>query len=184
MPQGLTVPAWYNDDHYISEKVDECNTIKFENQADWTADKVRAAIATAYDTDVYSPDLGYSNFVDSGNAENCSPNPLFNVMEYVYAKANQLNTLQNGQGYQGHQWTGEQVLKFFEDHNITAWDHFTTAGQFENVNPSNNFDLSDFYAKKAEQCNSMEFDGKSDWDEQSVMNYFRDHGITDHLFYI
>ena len=73
MPQGLTVPAWYNDDHYISEKVDECNTIKFENQADWTADKVRAAIATAYDTDVYSPDLGYSNFVDSGNAENCSP---------------------------------------------------------------------------------------------------------------
>ena len=178
MPQGLTVPAWYNDDHYISEKVDECNTIKFENQADWTADKVRAAIATAYDTDVYSPDLGYSNFVDSGNAENCSPNPLFNVMEYVYAKANQLNTLQNGQGYQGHQWTGEQVLKFFEDHNITAWDHFTTAGQFENVNPSNNFDLSDFYAKKAEQCNSMEFDGKSDWDEQSVMNYFRDHGIN------
>lgn len=178
MPQVTQAPAWYDDAYYIGQKVIECNTIKFANKADWNADSVRASLAQAYGEEIYSPDFGYSNFIDSGNAENCSPNPLFNVMEYVYAKAEQLNAMQNGQGYQGHQWTGEQVLKFFEDHNITAWDHFTTNGQFENVNPSNNFDLSDFYAKKAEQCNSMEFDGKNDWDEQSVMTYFRDHAIN------
>ncbi len=179
MPQGLTTPNWYNDDTYIKDKVAECNVIKFENKAGWTADEVRAAIAKAYDAEVYSPDLGYSNFVDSGNAENCSPNPLFNVMEYLTAKANQLNDMNDGAGYEGNNaWTAESVLKYFNDHHITAWDHFTTAGQFEDINPSNSFDLSDFFAKKAEQCNSMEFDGKSDWDAQAVKDYFQTHGIN------
>ncbi len=31
----------------------------------------------------------------------------------------------------------ESVLRYFNDHGHNCWDHFTTAGQFEGVNPSN-----------------------------------------------
>ncbi len=185
MPEGLTVPAWYNDNNYINEKVNECNTIKFgavegEEFTPWTADSVRDFIAGVNNEASYSPWMGYDNFVESGNAENCSPNPLFNVMQYVAAKANQLNSLNDGAGYGDHanNWTAQLVLDYFNAHDITAWDHFTTAGQFEGVNPSNAMDLSEFLTKKAAQCNEMKFDNREDWNEQAVLDYYQQHGLN------
>ncbi len=61
----------------------------------------RAFLAAANGEADYQPWMGYANFVSNGNAENCSPNPLFNVMEYLTAKANQLNALDEGAGYEG-----------------------------------------------------------------------------------
>ena len=185
MPEGLTVPAWYNDNNYINEKVNECNNIKFgavegEEFTPWTAETVRDFMAGVNNEASYSPWMGYDNFVESGNAENCSPNPLFNVMQYVTAKAAQLNSLNDGAGYGDHanNWTAQLVLDYFNAHDITAWDHFTTAGQFEGVNPSNAMDLSEFLAKKAAQCNEMKFDNREDWDEQAVLDYYQQHGIN------
>jgi len=181
MPQGLTVPAWYNDNYYINEKVDECNTIRFGDagQLPWTTESVRSFLAAANGEADYQPWMGYENFVSNGNAENCSPNPLFNVMEYLTAKANQLNALDEGAGYEGsNAWTAESVLRYFNDHGITAWDHFTTAGQFEGVNPSNAMDLSEFLTKKAAQCNEMQFDDRDDWTPESVLAYYQEHGIN------
>ncbi len=185
MPEGLTVPAWYNDNNYINEKVNECNTIKFgavegEEFTPWTAETVRDFMAGVNNEASYSPWMGYDNFVESGNAENCSPNPLFNVMQYVTAKAAQLNSLNDGAGYGDHanNWTAQLVLDYFNAHDITAWDHFTTAGQFEGVNPSNAMDLSEFLAKKAAQCNEMKFDNREDWNEQAVLDYYQQHGIN------
>ena len=185
MPLDIAVPTWYNDDSYINEKVDECNTIKFgavegEEFTPWTADSVRDFMAGVNNEASYSPWMGYDNFVESGNAENCSPNPLFNVMQYVTAKAAQLNSLNDGAGYGDHanNWTAQLVLDYFNAHDITAWDHFTTAGQFENVNPSNAMDLSDFLASKAKECNDIEFDGRNDWDEQAVLDYYQQHGLN------
>ena len=185
MPEGLTVPAWYNDNNYINEKVNECNTIKFgavegEEFTPWTADSVRDFMAGVNNEASYSPWMGYDNFVESGNAENCSPNPLFNVMQYVAAKANQLNSLNDGAGYGDHanNWTAQLVLDYFNAHDITAWDHFTTAGQFEGVNPSNAMDLSEFLTKKAAQCNEMKFDNREDWNEQAVLDYYQQHGLN------
>ncbi len=37
--------------------------------------------------------------MSNGNAENVSPNPLSDVMQYVYAKAAQLNAMNDGAGY-------------------------------------------------------------------------------------
>ena len=185
MPEGLTVPAWYNDNNYINEKVNECNNIKFgavegEEFTPWTAETVRDFMAGVNNEASYSPWMGYDNFVESGNAENCSPNPLFNVMQYVTAKAAQLNSLNDGAGYGDHanNWTAQLVLDYFNAHDITAWDHFTTAGQFEGVNPSNAMDLSEFLTKKAAQCNEMQFDNREDWDEQAVLDYYQQHGIN------
>ena len=181
MPQGLTTPNWYNDDTYIKDKVAECNVIRFGDaeQLPWTAESVRSFLAAANGEADYQPWMGYENFVSNGNAENCSPNPLFNVMEYLTAKANQLNALDEGAGYEGsNAWTAESVLRYFNDHGITAWDHFTTAGQFEGVNPSNAMDLSEFLANKAAQCNAMKFDGKTDWTPESVLEYYRANGLN------
>lgn len=185
MPEGLTVPAWYNDNNYINEKVNECNNIKFgavegEEFTPWTTETVRDFMAGVNNEASYSPWMGYDNFVESGNAENCSPNPLFNVMQYVTAKAAQLNSLNDGAGYGDHanNWTAQLVLDYFNAHDITAWDHFTTAGQFEGVNPSNAMDLSEFLTKKAAQCNEMQFDNREDWDEQAVLDYYQQHGIN------
>ena len=99
MPQGLTVPAWYNDNYYINEKVDECNTIKFgavegEEFVPWTDQTVRDFIAGAHGESAYAPWMGYDNFVSNGNAENCSPSQYFVVSEYLAAKAAQLNSIQ------------------------------------------------------------------------------------------
>ena len=185
MPEGLTVPAWYNDNNYINEKVNECNNIKFgavegEEFTPWTAETVRDFMAGVNNEASYSPWMGYDNFVESGNAENCSPNPLFNVMQYVTAKAAQLNSLNDGAGYGDHanNWTAQLVLDYFNAHDITAWDHFTTAGQFEGVNPSNAMDLSEFLTKKAAQCNEMKFDNREDWNEQAVLDYYQQHGLN------
>ncbi len=184
MPLDIAVPTWYNDDSYINEKVDECNTIKFgavegEEFTPWTAASVRDFLAAANGEADYQPWMGYANFVSNGNAENCSPNPLFNVMQYVTAKAAQLNSINyDGRNADNNPWTAQNVLDFFNAHDITAWDHFTTAGQFENVNPSNAMDLSDFLASKAKECNDIEFDGRNDWDEQAVLDYYQEHGLN------
>ena len=37
--------------------------------------------------------------MSNGNAENVSPNPLSDVMQYVYAKAAQVNAMNDGAGY-------------------------------------------------------------------------------------
>ncbi len=50
-------------------------------------------------------------------------------------------------------WTAQLVLDYFNAHDITAWDHFTTAGQVRGVNPSNAMDLFRIPRLKNAQCN-------------------------------
>ena len=187
MPQGLTVPAWYNDDHYISEKVDECNTIKFgavegEEFTPWTEASVRDFMAAANNEASYASWMGYDNFVSNGNAENCSPSRYFVVAEYLQAKANQLNEIE----YQDKtDWTQADVLKAFKDANISAWDHYTTNGQAEGINPSNAFDNDAFFAAKCELLNAWQnedgtvgYEGKDNWTKDDVVAVFQSLNIN------
>lgn len=182
MPQVLTVPSWYNDDTYIKNKVVECNTIKFGDQSDWSADTVKAFLAGAYGEDTYASWIGYDNFVNSGNAENCSPSPYFVVAEYLAAKAAQLNGIKYNDKTD---WNQQDVLKAFNDAGITAWDHYTTSGQAENINPSNAFDTSAFFAAKCDILNTWQnedgttgFEGKNDWTPEDVIATFQGLGIN------
>ncbi len=182
MPQGLTVPAWYNDDHYISEKVDECNTIKFGDQSDWNVDSVKAALASAFGEETYAPWMGYDNFVSNGNAENCSPSRYFVVSEYLAAKAAQLNEIQ----YEDKtDWDQAKVLDAFRAANISAWDHYTTTGQQEGINPSNAFDNDAFFTAKCAILNAWQnedgtvgYEGKDDWTKDDVIAVFQSLGIN------
>ncbi len=101
-------------------------------------------------------------------------------MEYLTAKAESAERSGRGAGYEGsNAWTAESVLRYFNDHGITAWDHFTTAGQFEGVNPSNAMDLSEFLTRKGRpvqtKCNSMDRD---DWTPESVLAYYQSMAST------
>ena len=187
MPQGLTVPAWYNDNYYINEKVDECNTIKFgavegEEFVPWTDQTVRDFIAGAHGESAYASWMGYDNFVTNGNAENCSPSPYFVVAEYLAAKAAQLNSIQ----YEDKTtWTQADVLQAFKDANITAWDHYTTVGQAEGINPSNDFDNDAFFTAKCAILNAWQnedgtvgYEGKDDWTKDDVIAVFQSLGIN------
>ena len=187
MPQGLTVPAWYNDDHYISEKVDECNTIKFgavegEEFTPWTEASVRDFMAAANNEASYASWMGYDNFVSNGNAENCSPSQYFVVSEYLAAKAAQLNEIQ----YEDKtDWDQAKVLDAFRAANISAWDHYTTTGQQEGINPSNAFDNDAFFTAKCAILNAWQnedgtvgYEGKDDWTKDDVIAVFQSLGIN------
>ncbi len=187
MPQGLTVPAWYNDNYYINEKVDECNTIKFgavegEEFVPWTDQTVRDFIAGAHGESAYAPWMGYDNFVSNGNAENCSPSRYFVVSEYLAAKAAQLNEIQ----YEDKtDWDQAKVLDAFRAANISAWDHYTTTGQQEGINPSNAFDNDAFFTAKCAILNAWQnedgtvgYEGKDDWTKDDVIAVFQSLGVN------
>ena len=187
MPLDIAVPTWYNDDSYINEKVDECNTIKFgavegEEFTPWTAASVRDFLAAANGEADYQPWMGYANFVSNGNAENCSPSPYFVVAEYLAAKAAQLNNIKFNDKTD---WNQQDVLKAFDEAGISAWDHYTTSGQAEDINPSNAFDNSAFFEAKCEILNNWEnedgttgYEGKNDWTPEDVIATFQSLGIN------
>ena len=187
MPLDIAVPTWYNDDSYINEKVDECNTIKFgavegEEFTPWTAASVRDFLAAANGEADYQPWMGYANFVSNGNAENCSPSPYFVVAEYLAAKAAQLNNIKFNDKTD---WNQQDVLKAFDEAGISAWDHYTPSGQAEDINPSNAFDNSAFFEAKCEILNNWEnedgttgYEGKNDWTPEDVIATFQSLGIN------
>ncbi len=177
-----SAPNWFVQGAYLNEKVKECSLLFMDGRSDWTNQQVLQTILAAGQTP-------YSNFVDYGNANNVSPSPYFVVPEYLAFKARQLNSLpyMGGTGWDGNSaWTMQQVLEAFDRAGLSAWDHYTLVGQFEEgVNPSNSLDQEAFWENKVEQLNSWEnpdeavgFDGKDDWTVEDVQNYFRDHGLN------
>ena len=61
----------------------------------------------------YQPWMGYANFVSNGNAENCSPNPLFNVMQYVDCQGRAAEQHHyDGRNADNNPWTAQNVLDF------------------------------------------------------------------------
>lgn len=85
----------------------------------------------------------------------------------------------------GSKWTAEDVLESFREAGLSAWDHYTQYGQFENLNPSNQFDQAHFWTAKVAQLNAWEnadgttgFLGNSEWTVKDVQDYFRDNKLN------
>ena len=182
MPQGLTTPNWYNDDTYIKDKVAECNVIRFGDaeQLPWTAESVRSFLAAANGEADYQPWMGYENFVSNGNAENCSPNPLFNVMEYLTAKANQLNALDEGAGYEGsNAWTAESVPQVFQrsPHNcLGSFHHCRPVRGRQSVQRDGPFRIPDQKSRPVQtKCNSMT---GTTGRRKACLPYYQEHGLN------
>ena len=104
------------------------------------------------------------------------------VSEYLAAKAAQLNEIQ----YEDKtDWDQAKVLDAFRAANISAWDHYTTTGQQEGINPSNAFDNDAFFTAKCAILNAWQnedgtvgYEGKDDWTKDDVIAVFQSLGIN------
>lgn len=163
---AVEVPTWFEEKNYLNNKAVQLNATKFNDRTDWTADSALAAIEAAGMS-------AYEHFVAYGNAENISPNPMFNVAEYLAAKAAQLNS---DPDEPKSDWTEADVLAAFNDAGLTAWDHYTQYGMYEGINPSNQFDTSGYFTAKLAQLQAAEPD--KGWTEESMLAAFKEAGLN------
>lgn len=163
---AVEVPTWFEEKNYLNNKASQLNAVNFDDKNDWTADSALAAIEAAGMS-------AYEHFVAYGNTENISPNPMFNVAEYLAAKAAQLNS---DPDEPKSDWTEADVLAAFNAAGLTAWDHYTQYGAYEGVNPSNQFDTSDYFTAKLAQLQAAEPD--KGWTEESMLAVFKESGLN------
>lgn len=161
-------PAWFNESHYLEQKAAQLNAISYEDRTDWTVEEVEAAFAEAELT-------AYDHFVQAGNNENVSPNPLFDAQFYLEQKAAQLSAAK----HDGHaNWTVEAVQYAFDQAGLTAWDHFNAHGWAEGLNPSTSFNVALYLEDKAAQLNDIEFEGRTNWTAEEVQEAFQATGLS------
>lgn len=163
---AVEVPTWFEEKNYLNNKAVQLNATKFNDRTDWTADSALAAIEAAGMS-------AYEHFAAYGNAENISPNPMFDVAEYLAAKAAQLNS---DPDEPKSDWTEADVLAAFNDAGLTAWDHYTQYGMYEGINPSNQFDTSGYFTAKLAQLQAAEPD--KGWTEESMLAAFKEAGLN------
>lgn len=97
----------------------------------------------------------------------------FDEKAYLSNKAAQLNTIK----YDGKSdWTAADVTAAFGS--MTAYEHFLASGNAENISPNTGFDVAEYLAAKAAQLNDAKFEGRTDWDEASVLASFNKAGIS------
>lgn len=174
MPE-YTKGSWFEESAFFKNKAAECNVLNWEGQSNWSEGMARAW----FESHKIDP---FENWVGSSNFENVSPNQYFDPAVYLTNKANQLIATNFGGRTD---WTASEVLKNFQELGISAWDHYTTYGQLEGINPSNAFDNNAFFAAKAIVLNEWQnedgtkgFEGRTDWTPEEVMQGFAAMGIN------
>lgn len=158
----MATPSWFESQVYFQNKLEQLGP-------DWDAAKLEAALKDAG----YSMDADglYKHFQDWGNAERISPNNLFNVAEYLQAKAEQLNA-EGGDKV----WDPASVLAAIEAAGLTVWDHYTQYGMYEGVNPSNQFDTDAYLAAKLAELQANE--PEKNWTKDSMLDAFKEAGLN------
>lgn len=140
----MAYPAWFNEQQYLESKLaqlqaagdDSFNTVSLK----------LAIVAAGYDA--------FTHFQTYSLVERTSPNEYFNAAEYLLAKAAQANANEVGGRTD---WTADSIADAIAAAGIpTIWDHFATYGWAEGVNPSNAFDVSDYFANKLAQLQADE----------------------------
>ena len=163
---AIEAPVWFDEKFYLNAKADQLNAIKYNGKSDWTGDAVKASLGEM---------SAYDHYMAFGAVENISPSPMFNVAEYLKAKADQLNA----DKYDGKtDWTEAKVLESFKAAGMSAWDHYVKFGMSEGLNPSNMFDNDAYLAAKADALNAAKHEGKTDWTADDVAAAFKAAGMT------
>lgn len=151
MAKSATVKAWFDYNTYMANKLIQMQ--KAEPSAGWTADSLKAAFEKAG----YYGDTGaQAHFNSWGHTEDVSPNKLFDATYYYQAKAIAYYTSSEAGSAQV---TKAEVLKDLANYGskmeaiikgagMDAWTHYIKWGTKEGINPSNNFDTSDYMQAK------------------------------------
>lgn len=112
----------------------------------------------------------------------------FDAAAYLKAKAAQLDFVGFGDN---KDWTADEVQQAFEANNMTALGHYVYYGKEElaqakeqgakidfNVDLASAFNQQDYLKAKAEQLNTAEYQGRSDWTAQDVQQAFEANDLT------
>lgn len=155
-------PTWFDQSYYLSLKLAQLQ----QTDPTMTMFNMEKAIADAG----YTP---YEHFVDFGAGEGLSPNAMFNMGEYLQAKANQLNAAGGNQFY-----TPATVLSAFEKAEVSPWEHYVQYGSNEGVNPSNAFDEGSYLTLKLAQLKALDPAKWGEWTENDVRDAFAEAGTS------
>jgi len=122
----------------------------------------------------------FTHFQSFSLVERTSPNEYFNAGEYLTAKAAQANAAAVGGRTD---WTADGIALAIKDAGIaTIWDHFAQFGWVEGVNPSNAFDVSDYFADKLAQLQAAE--PAAGWTDASMKAAFAAAGLDPVTHYL
>ena len=161
------VPAWFNSETYLSNKLEALGS-------GWDMNSLLQAFASAgYDN---SSEGMYRHFLEYGNKENISPNDLFDVAVY---KANKLAQLQSDQAYSN--FSLDDLDRVMEQSGMSYWDHYTKYGMREGVNPSDKFDTNIYLQNKLTQLQNA--DPSSSWDANKLLDVFESLGMNPVMHY-
>uniref|UniRef100_Q3AT73 Ig-like domain-containing protein n=1 Tax=Chlorobium chlorochromatii (strain CaD3) TaxID=340177 RepID=Q3AT73_CHLCH len=165
----ITALRGFNSVYYLGVKLAQ---LQATPSSGWDSSKTIDDLLTTLKAEGFTPETHYMRY---GYRENLAPNAFFNAAEYIQAKANQLVTVD-------HRYASVEAAKAAF---LAAWDgdvyqHYLRYGAAENVNPSNAFDESAYYALKlaalrADPLTSAEWTPKSVADLQ---RYFKNAGFT------
>lgn len=164
----MSVPAWFDESTYFANKAVQLKAVSPAEYTTWNGSTVR-------DYFLKNGIDAHTHFNEYGKAENVSPNSMFNALQYLQYKADQLNDIQ----HDGRDnWTVAEVQQAFDAAGLTAWDHYLAYGEAEGVNPSAAFDIAAYYAAKAAQLNRVKAEGRTDWSADDVKAAFAEAGMT------
>lgn len=165
-------PKWFDADWYAEQKVAQHNVMYPEDI--WTLEQYNRALASFNATNWQNWQTEY------GNADNVSPNPLFNEAYYFTALAeNSSKELVEGRD----DWTPTEIMRYLKSkYNASGWDHYTVQGQYEGLNPSAEFDTNAYFQTRVDMLNEYNdgkgWDGRNDWSIEDYKNVMRDYGIN------
>ncbi|NKN32752.1 beta strand repeat-containing protein [Marichromatium bheemlicum] len=137
--------------------------------ADEWADKTTADVEAAFQAANLTAEQHYTTY---GYTEGLAPNAFFVPREYELAKGMQLMAANPG----AYPDLAAAAKAFTDAWNGNVYDHYLQYGAAEDINPSNDFDNSAYYASKL-----AELQGKGNTDYQTVDElkaYFESIGMT------
>ena len=163
------MPSWFNAKDYLANKLVQLKAV--DPEGNWTAESLTKVL----EENGYKGDDGaYKHFTDFGMDENVSPNALFNVSEYLAAKAEQLNAM----GFEGKNWSAASVYDAIKAAGMNVWEHYEQFGSKEGINPSNSFNAESYIAAKTKLMNETQEGGRANWTIAEVKAAFEENGLS------
>ncbi len=162
-------PTWFDAKVYMANKLAQLQAT--DPTGAWTEDKLTKAME---ENGYKGAEGAFKHFNDFGMDENVSPNALFNVNEYLVAKAKQMNAL----NIEGKTWDAASVYDAIKGNGMNVWEHYDMFGSKEGVNPSNGFNAEGYIAAKTVLMNSTKEGGRADWSIAEVKAALAENGLS------
>ena len=163
----------FDETYYLKSKLAQLKASDSQ-YADWTTEQVKTAIEEAGMT----VEQHYQQY---SLVEGTSANPYFNTVEYLEAKAAQLNSIAEGGKTN---WTVDDVIKAFQEAGFTAEEHYQMYGCKETdangylINPSNAFDANAYVQAKLAQLVATDPETYGEWTAENVAEAIAEAGMT------